>query len=64
MYLKKNVISLTECINCKEIFLGDKQALDNRVSLHKSNMRIPENTTPDKNDGLSKFTRCSLQFYC
>ena len=40
----KNVVYIIECINVwKEEYIGSTQALNTRISLHKSNIRILEN---------------------
>ena len=35
---------MIECVKCKEVYIGAIQALNTRISLHKSNIKIPENT--------------------
>ena len=40
----KNVVYIIECSECNEIFIGSTQALNTRTSLHKSNIKIEENT--------------------
>ena len=32
-----------ECNKCKEVYVGLTQALNARISLHKSNIKIPKN---------------------
>ena len=39
----KNVVYITECSKCKEIYIGSTQALNIRTSLHRSNIKITEN---------------------
>ena len=39
----KNAVFVIECNECKEIYIGSKQALNTRTSLHKSNIKIEEN---------------------
>ena len=39
----KNVIYITECSKCKEIYRGSTQAFNTRTSLHRSNIKITEN---------------------
>ena len=39
----KNVVYIIECNECKEIYIGSTQALNTRISLHKSNIKIEEN---------------------
>ena len=39
----KNVVYIIKCANSNEIYIGCPQALDNRVSLHKSNIELAEN---------------------
>ena len=39
----KTVIYIIECNKCKEIYIGSTQALNTRISLHKSNIKITEN---------------------
>ena len=39
----KNVVYIIECNECKEIYIGSKQALNTRASLHKSNIKLEEN---------------------
>ena len=39
----KNVAYIIECNECKEIYTGSTQALNTRISLHKSNIKIEEN---------------------
>ena len=36
----KNVVYLFKCNKCKEIYIGSTQALNTRISLHKSNIYI------------------------
>ena len=43
IYNSKNVVYIIECNECKEIYIGSKQALNTRTSLHKSNIKIEEN---------------------
>ena len=39
----KFVVYIIECKKCKEVYIGSMQALNIRISLHKSNIKIPEN---------------------
>ena len=39
----KNVVYIIECSKCKEIYIWSTQALNTRISLHKSNIKITEN---------------------
>ena len=39
----KNVVYIIKCSKCKEDYIGPTQALDTRISLHKSNIKITEN---------------------
>ena len=39
----KNVIYMTECENCKQTYIGCTKNFNNRISLHKSNIKIKIN---------------------
>ena len=39
----KNVVYIIECSKCKELYIGSTQALNTRISFHKSNIKITEN---------------------
>ena len=39
----KNVVYIIESRECKEIYIGSTQALNTRISLHRSNIKIEEN---------------------
>ena len=39
----KNIVYIIKYANCKEIYIGCIQALNNKASLHKSNITLPEN---------------------
>ena len=39
----KTIIYIIKCTNCNEIYIGSTQALNNRVFLHKSDIKLPEN---------------------
>lgn len=39
----KNVVYVMECSNCAENYIGCTQALNYRVALHKSNIKIADN---------------------
>ena len=39
----KIVVYIIKCSKCKEIYIGSTQALNTRISLHKSNIKITEN---------------------
>ena len=39
----KNVVYIIECRKCKEICIGSTQAINTRISLHRSNIKITEN---------------------
>ena len=39
----KNVVYTIECNKYKEVCIGSMQALNTRISLHKSNIKLPEN---------------------
>ena len=39
----KNVVYIIECNKCKEINIGSTQALNTRISLHESNIKITRN---------------------
>ena len=39
----KYVVYIIECSECKEIYIGSTQALNSKISLHKSNIKIKEN---------------------
>ena len=34
---------MIECHKCKEVYIRSTQVLNTRISLHKSNIKIPEN---------------------
>ena len=34
---------MIECCKCKKVYIGSTQALNNRVFLYKSNIKLPEN---------------------
>ena len=38
----KDVVYIIDCNKCKEEYAGSTQALNTRISLHKSNIKIPE----------------------
>ena len=42
-YNSKNAVYMIECNKCKEIYVGSTQSLNTSISLHKSNINIPEN---------------------
>ena len=39
----KNVVSIIECSECKEIYIGSTQALNTKTSLQRSNIKMKEN---------------------
>ena len=39
----KNVVYIIKCTNYNKIYIGCTQMLNNRVCLHKSNIKLPEN---------------------
>ena len=41
--ISKNIVYIIECNKCKELYVGSTQALNTRISLHKSNIKITEN---------------------
>ena len=41
--MQKKTVYKIECNKCKEVYIGSAQALNSRISLHKSNIKIPEN---------------------
>lgn len=42
-FTTKNVICALRCTKCKESYIGITQAVNNRVSLQKSNIKFPDN---------------------
>ena len=42
-FMIKNVVYIFDCCNSKKVYIGSTQALNNRVSLHKSNIKPLEN---------------------
>ena len=41
--ISKNIVNIIECNKCKEVYMGTTQALNTRILLHKSNIKLPEN---------------------
>ena len=41
--IDKNIVYIIEYNKCKEIYTGSIKALNTRISLHRSNIKIPEN---------------------
>ena len=39
----KNVVYVLQCDNCKEEYIGSTKQLNHRISLHKSNIKLPQN---------------------
>ena len=39
----KNVVYVIKCSKCKKVYIGLTQALNNRIPLHRSNIKLPEN---------------------
>ena len=37
------MVYIIECHKCKEVYIGLTQALNTRITLHQSNIKIPEN---------------------
>ena len=39
----KNVVYVIQCDECKEEYIGSTKQLNQRISLHKSNIKLPQN---------------------
>ena len=53
----KNVVYIIECSECKEIYIGSTQLHNTRTSLHKSNIKIEENTKLNVSKHLHQCSR-------